>query len=87
LACGMGLEVSQAREPVESGFNVIFACSEEQVRRAVVVDVFAVNGIFYDNWALTFTQNSRRRREEKSADFGEVEQSRREQSYQQCDQA
>jgi hypothetical protein len=64
--------MSQWREPVEACALGVLACSEEQVRGAVVVDIFAVDSILDVEWTMTFSQNSGIRSQKGTPDSHDV---------------
>ncbi len=62
----------QWREPVKACALGVLACSEEQVRRAVVVDIFAVDSVLDVNWTIAFSQYGGIRSEEGTTDSQDV---------------
>lgn len=64
--------VAQRREPAQPGALVVLAGSEQQVRRAVVVYILAVNSILDVDWALAFAQCCRIGSEEVSCNMHEM---------------
>lgn len=60
-------EVSERGEPAEARALVVFACGEQQVRRTVVVDIFAVDGVCNVDRTLAFTWHCLSRREEDAS--------------------
>lgn len=65
-------QVSERREPAEARALVVFACGEQQVRRTVVVHIFAVDGIGDVYRTLAFTEHCRSWREEDSSNSNDV---------------